>query len=342
MDMLGRMLVLSVMAGLLAFFVPGSVDPVLASGQSGEIKLSMLAPRESSLYTNFKKLGDKIEKATQGAWKLRVYPFGVAGDEKDVIRKMNVGQMDGGVITTTGLSVIEPQVAILDTPSLIADYKDAEAIQKVMEQEIPPLLQKKNVKVLTSWEAGQYRLFYDDRKGTIWVPTDMKKHRAWVWPENYILKELYRESGATGVPLSVTDVFGALQTGMIDMMFNSPYATVQMRWHSKMNRVSERAQGVLLFFWVMNQSKWDAIPENVQKLMTEDLPAMRQQARVDARTSDDAAYNGLLKRGYKPNIVSSTQNTEWTKLFDKVAQKLTGRLWTEALYKKLMAAKNGK
>jgi TRAP-type C4-dicarboxylate transport system substrate-binding protein len=334
--MFGRTTVLLAIAGLIAFVIPGNADPVGAQN-GGEIKISMLAPRESQLCTIFKKLGDKISKLTNGAWVVRVYPFGVAGDERDVIRKMQIGQMDGAVITTTGLSIIEPQVGILDTPGLIMNYKDLAAIEPVLDNEIPAILLKKKIKVLTTWEAGQYRMFHKAGSNEIRLPADLKKHRQWLWPDNYILKELWREAGSTGVPLGVPDVFGALQTGMIDSILNSAYATVQMRWHTTMDRVSERAQGVLLFFWVMNQSKWEAIPENVRQAITDDLQPIRKEARDSSRKGDDEAYKALTQRGYKAIKLTPAEDAQWTKLFERVNKKLTGRLWSETLYNKLYA-----
>jgi TRAP-type C4-dicarboxylate transport system substrate-binding protein len=340
--MFGRTTILLAIAGLLAVVIPGSSEPVRAQ-QGGEIKISMLAPRESPLFAIFKKLSAKIDKVTNGAWKMRIYPFGVAGDEKDVVRKMEIGQMDGALVTTTGLSVIEPQIAILDTPGLIMSYKDLESIEGVMNNEIPAILQKKKIKVLTTWEAGQYRVFHKAGDNLIRYPADLKKHREWLWPENYILKEWWREAGSTGVPLAVMDVYPSLQTRMIDTVVATASVVVQMRWHTGMDHVSERAQGVLLFFWVMNQSKWDAIPAHVQKAITEDLQSIRREARAAARKSDDEAYNTLLKRGYTPVKLSPAEDAAWTDLFGRVNKKLTGRLWPASLYSKLdTLIKNGR
>jgi TRAP-type C4-dicarboxylate transport system substrate-binding protein len=320
-------------AVLLAFVAPGSAE-IGRAQQAQDIKISMLAPRDSPLYFSFKKMGDKISKATNKAWGLKIFASGVAGDEKDAIRKMQVGQIDGAVVTTTGLSIIEPQAAIFDAPGVIINYEQLEAVEKQMDPEIAAILEKKNVTVLTSWEGGQYRLFL---KGFAKYPSDLKSHRMWLWPESYILKAIWREVGASGVPLGAIDVFGALQTGMIDGFMGSAYTAVQMRWHSKLDHVSARAQGVLIFWWIMNKTKWDALPENVKQLIINDLPATRQQAKRDARRDDEAAYNALLKRGYTALVNDASVNKMWDDLLDRVSQKLTGRLWPDALFKRMKA-----
>jgi TRAP-type C4-dicarboxylate transport system substrate-binding protein len=323
----------ALVAVCLAFVVPGSAE-IGRAQKGGEVKLSMLAPRGGPLHNAFKKLGDKIAKLTNGAWQIRIYPAGVAGDERDVVRKMQVGQIDGAINTTVGTSIIEPQVAILDAPGLIKTYAQMDAVREHTEKDFEQMLLKKNVKLLTWWEAGQYRLF---AKGEIRLVADLKKHRAWLWPDSYILKELYREARASAVPLGSTDVYAALQTGMVDSLLVSAYAAVQMRWHTKLDHVSQRASGVLLMQWIMNKSKWDQLPDNVKKVILDELPATRQQAKLDSRKGDEDAYKALLQRGYKAVVSTPAEDADWDNLFDRVNKKLTGRLWPAALYDKIKA-----
>jgi TRAP-type transport system periplasmic protein len=319
------------LAVLLAFLLPGSAEISRAQNVK-EIKLAMLTPQGGSLHVAFKKMAARIAAKTNGALQVRIYASGVAGDERDVTRKMQVGQLDGAIISTTGLAGIEPQLAVLDAPGLIMNYAQMEAVQKEMEKDFQEMLLKKNVKLITTWEAGQYRLF---SKGSIAHVAELKKHRVWLWPDSYIMKEIWKEAGTTGVPLGINDVFGALQTGMVDTLLNTPLAVVALRWHAKLDHVGERAQGVLLMSWVVNKSKWEALPETVKKAIDDEIAETRAQAKVDARKEDVDCYNALLKRGYKTVVPTPEVNKEWDQLFDRVRTKLTGRLWPQPLYKKI-------
>jgi TRAP-type C4-dicarboxylate transport system substrate-binding protein len=323
----------ALIATLLAFLILGSAETGRAQ-KGGEIKISMLAPRESTLFKSFTRLSDQVSKASNGTWKVRSFPAGVAGDERDVVRKMQIGQLDGAVMTVTGLSIIEPQMAILDAPGLIGNYAQMEAVQKETDKIFEEMLLKKNLKLITWWEGGQLRFF---SKGRVGGPEDLRTHREWLWPDSYIMKELWRAAGATGVPLGMIDVFGALQTGMVDMVINTAIAVVQLRWHTALDHVTARPSNVLLFAWVMDKKKWDAIPPNVQKAILDAVPSTRAQMKVDARKGDDEAYQSLLKRGYKAVVTTPQETAALDALFEKVCAKLTGRLWPAALYEKIKA-----
>jgi TRAP-type C4-dicarboxylate transport system substrate-binding protein len=327
--MSGRFLPLVFTATFITL-VPGSSE--LGNAQATQtIKIAMLAPRGSSAHIGFQKLGERIAKDTNNAWQVRVYASGVAGDEKDVIRKMRVHQLDGAVITNEGLSIIEPQVAIFDAPGLLKSYAHLEAVQKDTENHFEQLLLKKGIRVLAWWEAGQYRIF---SKGKIQHPADLKKHREWLWPESYVLKEMWKEAGASGVPLGTPDVFGALQTGLIDTLIASPIALVAMRWHTKLNHVTARPSGVLLLEWIMNNSKWEAMPENVKAEILKELPPTRIRVTKDSRESDEDTYKKLLARGY---TATEMPEKEWSDFHARVCNRLTGRVWPRPLYERIKA-----
>jgi TRAP-type transport system periplasmic protein len=316
------------LGALLLTIIPGSSE--LVQAQPGQIiKIAMLAPRNSVAHIGFLKMGERIAKQTNNAWQVRVYPSGVAGDDADVLRKMKISQLDGAMVTTEGLSALEPQVAIFDAPGLIETYPQLEAAQKDLEGHFEQLLLKKGIKVLAWWELGRYRIF---SKGKIEHPSDLKRNREWLLPQSYVLKEMWKEAGATGVPLGTPDVFGALQTRMIDTVLATPIVLVSMRWHTAFDHIRERASGVLLMEWIINKAKWDAIPDNVQSYILKELPLTRERVTREAREVDEDAYRRLLGRGY--TAVKDTPQTkkEWDEFYVRVNRRLTGRVWPQSLY----------
>ena len=114
--------------------LPGSPDTAQA-GETQLIRIATLAPKDSELSRGFAKLNQNLRTATNDGWGIRLYPSGIAGDEKDVIRKMRVGQMDSSIITTTGLSQIVREVAVLDTPGVITNYQELERVLNAMHTE---------------------------------------------------------------------------------------------------------------------------------------------------------------------------------------------------------------
>src|SRR5262245_5081935 len=120
-----RTTVLSLLAAALALAVPGSARPANA-GANTAIRIATLAPRDSDLVRGFVRIDRGLKQAPSGAWSLKLYPSGIAGDETDVIRKMRVGQMDGTAVTSVGLSQVLRELAVLTAPGAIETYAQLE------------------------------------------------------------------------------------------------------------------------------------------------------------------------------------------------------------------------
>jgi TRAP-type C4-dicarboxylate transport system substrate-binding protein len=294
----------------------------------------MLAPRGSIVHREFKRLDKEIQKATNNTWSVKVYPSGMAGDDTDVIRKMRVKQMDGGVITTTGLSHIVRQVAVLDAPGVVNNYKQLEAVQREMKDEWDKMFLKANTKLVAWWEAGRYRLF---SKGPSRTLAEARKHRAWLWPDSQVMKELWRAMGVTGVPLALNDVFGALQTGMVDLVVNTPVALVALRWHLNLDHVSQREAGVLLLAWVMNKDVWNELPDDAKQKIEKWVAESAGKYKRDARKEDKQAFKTLLRRGYTATKLSPKNEKEFNAIEATVRKRLTGRVYPKSLLDRVMS-----
>ena len=70
------------------------------------IKMATLAPEGTEWHGLLVEMGQEWNKATNGQVKLRIYPGGVVGDERDMIRKIRIGQIHGAAVTTEGMTEI--------------------------------------------------------------------------------------------------------------------------------------------------------------------------------------------------------------------------------------------
>jgi TRAP-type C4-dicarboxylate transport system substrate-binding protein len=267
-----------------------------------------------------------------------LYPSGVAGDEKDVIRKMRVGQMDSSIVTTTGLSQIVREVAVLDAPGVITNYEELERVQKAMNKEWEQLFEKSGFKLFAWGETGQYRYF---SKGPVKTPSDLKTKRPWLWPESHVLKEVYAALGATGVPLQVPEVYGALQTGMVDALVATALAVVALQWHPKLDHVTERTNGVLLGAMIMNTEKWKSIPPDVQAKLEAEIKKATEGDANSVRQNDNKAYKNLLKRGYTATQFTDAGEKEYEKMSETVRKRLVGRVYPQALLDRVIQVARG-
>jgi len=143
-----------------------------------QLRIATLAPRQSGLGEAFQDLRKQLRERTQGQVELKMYHGGVAGDEMTVVRKMRVGQLDGALLTSTGLGALVPQVLVLQAPGLIRSYPELDDVRKQLASELEALFDKAGYALISWGDSGQIRIF---SKHKIQHPNDLRNVRPWVW-----------------------------------------------------------------------------------------------------------------------------------------------------------------
>ena len=98
----GLALTIGFLAGILM-----SAD-VMAAGRPARIRLGTLAPKGSSSYRHLQEMGQKWKQIPTGGASLTIYADGTMGGEADMVRRMRIGQLQAGLLTTVGLAEIDP------------------------------------------------------------------------------------------------------------------------------------------------------------------------------------------------------------------------------------------
>ena len=103
------------------------------------VKMGTLAPEGTDWHGMLIEMGQQWKSATKGKVQLRIYPGGVLGDERDMVRKMRIGQIQAAGMTAEGLSEIVSDFSCYFVPLV---YQDSEDVNKVTEALLPELEQK--------------------------------------------------------------------------------------------------------------------------------------------------------------------------------------------------------
>jgi len=333
-----RKAVASMLVLALAMAVPGSTSPAQAKA-ANTIRIATLAPDGSGLVRGLRRIDQGLQKDTGGAWGLTLFFGGQQGDEKDVIRKMrNNGQVDASTLTDTGLAQIVREATVLSTPGIINNYEELGRVQNAMRQEWQDNFEKNGFKLIAWGEVGQYRYF---SKIPIKRPSDIKNTRPWLWPESYVMKEIYHTVGANGVPLGVPEVYGGLKTGMIDFIISTAVATVALQWHSTLSNVTNQTFGVLLGAMIISKDKWDKIPEEVRNALNEQIKKNYEGDAKNIRADDDASFKKLLTHGYTGNDFSPEGKQEYEAMTKTVRDRLVGRVYPKELLDRVVKIARG-
>ena len=111
------------------------------------LKIATLAPDGSSWMRELRVASKEIETATQGRVVIKFYPGGVQGPDAVVIRKIRLGQLQGGVLTSSELAAVYPDAPIYSMPFMFDSWAEVDRARV----QIDPLLAK-------GFEAKGYKM----------------------------------------------------------------------------------------------------------------------------------------------------------------------------------------
>jgi TRAP-type C4-dicarboxylate transport system substrate-binding protein len=312
--------------------------PPLRAAEMKLIRIATLAPKNSPFLRSFEELDQTIRQLSGGSIGFQMFSSGVAGDEVNVVRKMRVGQLDAGMVTSDGLGLMVPEVNVLRAPGVITNYKQLETVTRELLPDFDSIFDQKGFKLISWGEAGEYRYF---SREPIHHPNDIKRMRPWLWPQSPVMQETWHSIGATPVPLGLPEVFGALQTKMIDLVESTSLMYLALQWHSTGQKfVTQEANGMLMGAWVMNKATFESLTPEIQEKIVSLARANSIRESARNRQSDQGSLRRLLERTY----TSVPYSPEGKKAFDQihadVRKRLVNRVYPPALLSRVMTLAN--
>jgi TRAP-type C4-dicarboxylate transport system substrate-binding protein len=305
---------------------------VLAAGalplwaQQYTIKFATLAPEGSTWMKVLRELDTAVRAESGGRLGFRVYPGGVAGDEKDVVRKIRLGQYGGGGFTGVGIGEVAKKVRILDAPLFFKTYDEMEYIRQKYAGDFEQALAEGGF-VLLGWAEVGFVYVFSSRQVTTF--SEIRSLKAWMWEGDPIAQAAYRAIGVSPVQLSITDVMTSLQTGMIDCVYGSPYSILALQWFTKLNYAMSQPLAVALGAAVISKKIYDSLPDDLKPILMTNSRKLIGQLTTSSRQDNAKAIEVLKQRGMKFVAAPKDVSTEFDTIGGKARQLLVGNLFTQ-------------
>jgi TRAP-type transport system periplasmic protein len=291
-----------------------------------EIRLATLAPDGSSWMKVLSKGGAEIETKTEGRVKIKYYAGGVQGDERDVVRKINLGQLDGAAVTSVGLSMVDESIRVLELPRMFTTVQELDYVADKMWPYFVKKFEKKGFRLNDRGDVGWiYLLAKSEMKTT----ADVKGAKIWLWSDDTLVKAMYSRLGVSGVPLGVPEVEPALSTGRINACYGSPLAAVALQWNTKVKYMSSMPMSYAIGATIVKIDTINKVSADDQNLVTKISKGMQKTLRKQIRKDNESAKKQMERKGVKvvdasPELIADfdkAANAVWTDLVGKVYSK---------------------
>jgi len=302
-------------------------------GAGKEIKLATLAPKGSAWAKILEKGAKEIEVGTEGRVKIKYFFSGQQGDERDVVRKMTSGNLDGAALTAVGLGLIKGDVRVLELPFLFTNDQQVDYVRDAMKGDFEAQFDAAGY-VLLAWGDVGWTHIYTNFE--IKSKADLGKTKMWAWKDDPIVRALFKGLGMNGVPLGVPDVYPQLQTGGIDACYGSPLAAVALQWYTKVKFATKTPINYAIGALVVRKDVFNSFSAADQKVIRDASTKTGAELLKTVRKDNERAKKAMQKSGVTfvdtPAALVADLETEGKKVWGA----LVGTLYKKEFLEKVM------
>jgi tripartite ATP-independent transporter DctP family solute receptor len=256
-----------------------------------EIKLGHVGEPGSLFAKSSEEFAKRANEKLGGKGKVVVFGSSQLGGDKELLQKLKLGTVDLALPSTV-MSSESDLFGIFEMPYLVRDRKHMRAIEKeVFWPRIAPEVEKKGLKVLAVWENG-YRHITNNRR-PIKVPGDLQGIKLRV-PEGKWRVKMFQTYGANPSPMKFSEVFTALQTGVMDGQENPFSQIYSAKFQEVQKFLSLTGHVYTPAYLTAGSKKWASLPADLRKVL--EATAKEMQAHVYAvAEKDDNELIGKIK-----------------------------------------------
>ncbi len=220
---------------------------------------------------------EEVAEQSDGRIAINVAPAAQLGGDVEIIEQIQMGIAHIGIPPTATLGNFEPRMQILDLPYILPDEESMRAVlDGDVGRDMLDLLEQHNMKGLAFWGAGWRHMTTTQRP--IQSPEDLQGTRMRTM-QSPIIIGLYNHWDANPTAMAFTEVYNALQQGVVDGQEN-PYANIYgMRFHEVQNYLTETAHAYHAYAAVINLASWESLPEDLQEVVRTAFENGRDRSR---------------------------------------------------------------
>lgn len=275
----------------------------------------------------FKRLA---EERTRGRVKVLVYPNSSLYKDREELEALQLGavQMLAPSLAKFGQLGMR-DFEVFDLPYIFPNRQVLKMVtQGEIGRDLLNQLEDRGILGLAYWDNG-FKVM--SANTPIRLPEDLKGKRMRIQPSR-VLEAQMEALGATPIPLAFSDVYTALETGLVDGTENPPSNLYSKKMHEVQKYVAVTNHGYLGYAVIVNRKFWNSLPADIRITL--------ERCMIDAtRKNDDEAEKlnaqALLKVKTSKNtqvlMLSNTELEAWRKALEPVHRRMESRISKELI-----------
>lgn len=302
---------------------------------SAPIKVGVLAPEGTGWAKIIKKMTSEIKEATKGNVEFKVYYNGSQGDEQDVLRKIRLGSLQGGIFTGKTLGDISGDVRIMEVPYTFNSNRDkALRTLKNLTPAFEQKFEQNKFKNLALFEIGQIYLVSQKKVTDL---NGIKSLKIWSWDGDPMVSTMFESMKLTGVPLALPDVLSSLTTGVIEAAYAPPLGIIALQWNTKIKYIIDFPISYSIGAFVISNDSWSKISKEDQKAVSQISKKYEDEINATNGKDNDEAMKAMTNQKIELIKFKDTDIKAAQAYRQEIVNHLKGKLFSDDMAKKFDA-----
>jgi TRAP-type transport system periplasmic protein len=298
--------------------------------QAATIKIATIAPEGSGWMREMRAGAEAIKTRTAGRVELKFYPGGVMGNDQAVLRKIKLGQLQGGAFTGAEMSLVYRDAQIYSLPFLFRNLDEVAAVRA----KVDPMLRdgyKANGFVALGMTGGGFAYLMSTK--AIKARDDLKSSKVWVPQSDKIAQITFAAGGVSPIALPLSDVYTALQTGMVETVGNTMSGTIAFQWHTRLKHLVDVPVTYVMGILTVDLKSYEKLSAEDQQILAEEVGKAFDKIDASTRLDNERARETLVKQGMEVFKPAADELHYWEQIGEDARKTmLDDKAFTPAIY----------
>jgi TRAP-type transport system periplasmic protein len=300
--------------------------PLAHADDKLELRIATLAPPNSPWTDVLDKAASDIKDKTNGRITLKYFEGGQQGDEKDFVRKIKLGQLDGAAVTSIGLAMIDESIRVLELPMMFKSVDELDYVADKMWPYFQAKFEKKGFKLADRGEVGW---IYFMSKKEVKSIDDLKGLKLWLWGDDKLVGAVFSKLKLNGVPLGVPEVDAGLTSGKINAAYGSPVAAVALQWYSKVKYMTSMPMSFAIGATVISMDAYKKLSKDDAATVDDIGKKSSIKLRKTIRKANADNQETMTRKGVTVSQTPAAMVDDFTKQSQDLWKEMVGKIYSQ-------------
>ncbi|WP_424934172.1 TRAP transporter substrate-binding protein [Amaricoccus macauensis] len=271
---------------------------------------------------------ERVNEELNGQACVEVFPNSTLYDDDKVLEAMLQGDVQMAAPSLSKFETFTKKLRIFDLPFIFDDIHAVDRFQNSEDgQALLDSMQRKGLQGLAFWHSGMKQL---SANTPLLEPSDAEGLKFRIQPSD-VLQAQFEAIGANPQKMAFSEVYGALQTGVVDGQENTWSNIYGQKFFEVQDGITESNHGVLDYMVVVSTEWWDGLDEGLRDQLATIMTEVTTERNAAIVEVEEGSKQAIIEAGSEVRELSPEQREMWVEAMKPVWDQFSDQIGEETI-----------